>query len=248
MDRLTRCGHERVKVYAAFERAVKHEGSPTAVLLRTVKGYGLGEAGEGKNITHQQKQLTLEEQRYFRDRFEIPITDEQMERYPFHRFPEDSDEYRYLMERREALGGVLPRRIVKAEPIEPPEAEVFEEFYAGTGEREVSTTMVHVALLRKLLRHDRWGKLVVPIIPDEARTFGMEALFRQIGIYSHTGQLYEPVDRENLLYYKESTDGQILEEGITEAGALASFIAAGTAYANHGVNTIPFFAYRSEEH
>src|SRR5699024_8065495 len=145
----------------------------------------------------------------------------------------------------EALGGVLPRRIVKAEPIEPPEADVFEEFYAGTGEREVSTTMVHVALLRKLLRHDRWGKLVVPIIPDEARTFGMEALFRQIGIYSHTGQLYEPVDRENLLYYKESTDGQILEEGITEAGATSSFIAAGTAYANHGVNTVPFYTYYS---
>ncbi|HLR47088.1 MAG TPA: pyruvate dehydrogenase (acetyl-transferring), homodimeric type, partial [Deinococcales bacterium] len=245
LDRLNRGGHDPVKVYAAFERAVKHEGSPTVVLLRTVKGYGLGEAGEGKNITHQQKQLTLEEQRYFRDRFEIPISDDQMERYPFHRFKEDSDEYRYLMERREALGGVLPRRIVKAEPIEPPEADVFEEFYAGTGEREVSTTMVHVALLRKLLRHDRWGKLVVPIIPDEARTFGMEALFRQIGIYSHTGQLYEPVDRENLLYYKESTDGQILEEGITEAGATSSFIAAGTAYANHGVNTVPFYTYYS---
>src|SRR5690625_3019923 len=245
LDRLNRGGHDPVKVYAAFERAVKHEGSPTVVLLRTVKGYGLGEAGEGKNITHQQKQLTLEEQRYFRDRFEIPISDDQMERYPFHRFKEDSDEYRYLMERREALGGVLPRRIVKAEPIEPPEADVFEEFYAGTGEREVSTTMVHVALLRKLLRHDRWGKLVVPIIPDEARTFGMEALFRQIGIYSHTGQLYEPVDRENLLYYKESTDGQILEEGITEAGATSSFIAAGTAYANLGVNTVPFYTYYS---
>ncbi len=245
LDRLNRGGHDPVKIYAAFERAVKHEGSPTVVLLRTVKGYGMGEAGEGKNITHQAKQLTMDEQKYFRDRFEIPITDEQMEKYPFHRFQEDSDEYRYLMERREALGGVIPQRRVKAEPVAPPDAELIEEFFAGTGERAVSTTMVYVTLLRKLLRDPAWGKLVVPIIPDEARTFGMEALFRQVGIYSHSGQLYEPVDRENLLYYKESTDGQILEEGITEAGALASFIAAGTAYANHGVNTIPFFAYYS---
>jgi len=245
LDRLNRGGHDPVKIYAAFERAVKHEGSPTVVLLRTVKGYGMGEAGEGKNITHQQKQLTIDEQKYFRDRFDIPITDEQMEKYPFHRFEEDSAEYRYLMERREALGGVIPQRIVKAEPLAPPEPEVIEEFFAGTGDREVSTTMVYVTLLRKLLRDPTWGDLIVPIIPDEARTFGMEALFRQVGIYSHAGQLYEPVDRENLLYYKESTDGQILEEGITEAGALASFIAAGTAYANHGVNTIPFFAYYS---
>lgn len=245
LDRLNRGGHDPVKIYAAFERAVKHEGSPTVVLLRTVKGYGLGEAGEGKNITHQQKQLTLDEQRYFRDRFEIPISDDEMEKYPFHRFKEESPEHKYLMERREALGGVMPRRIVKAEPIAPPDASIIDEFFAGTGEREVSTTMVYVTLLRKLLRDETWGRLIVPIIPDEARTFGMEALFRQIGIYSHSGQLYEPVDRENLLYYKESTDGQILEEGITEAGAMASFIAAGTAYANHGINTIPFFAYYS---
>ncbi len=245
IDRLNRGGHDPVKIYAAFERAVNHKGSPTVVLLRTVKGYGMGEAGEGKNITHQQKQLTLDEQRYFRDRFEIPISDEQMEKYPFHRFTEDSEEYRYLMARREALGGVMPRRIVRAEPVAPPEASVIEEFFAGSGDREVSTTMIYVTLLRKLLRDETWGRLIVPIIPDEARTFGMEALFRQIGIYSHVGQLYEPVDRENLLFYKESKDGQILEEGITEAGAMASFIAAGTAYANHGVNTIPFFAYYS---
>ena len=245
LDRLNRGGHDPLKIYAAFERAVKNEGSPTVVLLRTVKGYGMGEAGEGKNITHQQKQLTLDEQRYFRNRFEIPITDEQMEKYPFHRFPEDSPEYRYLMERRNALGGVMPRRVVRAEPVAPPEDSLIDEFFAGSGEREVSTTMIYVSLLRKLLRDPTWGRHVVPIIPDEARTFGMEALFRQIGIYSHAGQLYEPVDRENLLFYKESTDGQILEEGITEAGAMASFIAAGTAYANHGVNTIPFFAYYS---
>ena len=245
IDRLNRGGHDPLKIYAAFEQAVKNEGSPTVVLLRTVKGYGMGEAGEGKNITHQQKQLTLDEQRYFRNRFEIPITDEQMEKYPFHRFSEDSPEYAYLMERRKALGGVMPRRIVKAEPVAPPEASLIDEFFTGSGEREVSTTMIYVTLLRKLLRDKTWGRHVVPIIPDEARTFGMEALFRQIGIYSHSGQLYEPVDRENLLFYKESTDGQILEEGITEAGAMASFIAAGTAYANHGVNTVPFFAYYS---
>jgi pyruvate dehydrogenase E1 component len=245
LDRLNRGGHDPVKVYAAFKRAVEHEGSPTVVLARTVKGYGLGEAGEGMNITHQQKKLSEEEMRVFRDRFDIPITNEELEEYPFHRFEVDSPEFRYLVERREALGGFLPQRIVKAEPIEAPSEELIEEFYAGMGDREVSTTMAYVALLRKLLRDPVWGDLVVPIIPDEGRTFGMEALFRQIGIYSHVGQLYEPVDRENLLYYHEAKDGQILEEGITEAGSVSSFIAAGTAYANHGINTVPFFTYYS---
>jgi pyruvate dehydrogenase E1 component len=245
LDRLNRGGHDPVKVYAAFKRAVEHKGSPTVILARTVKGYGLGEAGEGQNITHQQKKLTEEEMKVFRDRFDIPITDEQMDEYPFHRFETDSPEFRYLVERREALGGFLPQRLVKAEPLEAPPEEIIEEFYAGMGDREVSTTMVYVGLLRKLLRDPVWGKLIVPIIPDEGRTFGMEALFRQIGIYSHVGQLYEPVDRENLLYYHEAKDGQILEEGITEAGSISSFIAAGTAYANHGVNTVPFFTYYS---
>ncbi len=245
LDKLNRGGHDPVKVYAAFKRAVDHKGSPTVVLARTVKGYGLGDAGEGKNVAHQQKNLPLDELRSFRDRFEIAVSDDEIELYPFQRFEEDSEEFKYLIERREALGGFQPERIVKGEPLAAPAADTFEEFYAGSGERSVSTTMMYVAILRKLLRDKDWGKLVVPIIPDEARTFGMEALFRQVGIYSSVGQLYEPVDRANLLYYHESTDGQILEEGITEAGAMSSFIAAGTAYANHGVNTIPFFSYYS---
>ncbi|MDE0098880.1 MAG: pyruvate dehydrogenase (acetyl-transferring), homodimeric type [Truepera sp.] len=245
IGRLNRGGHDPIKVYAAYRRAVEHLGSPTVVLTRTIKGYGLGESAEGKNITHQQKKLNEEEMRAFRDRFNIPISDDEIGYYPFFRPDVDSEEYRYLLARRESLGGFLPQRIVQAEPIEAPVEGLFEEFMAGTGSREVSTTMVFVSILRKLLRDPVWGKLAVPIIPDEARTFGMEALFRQIGIYSSVGQLYEPVDRDNLLYYRESKDGQILEEGITEAGSMASFIAAGTAYATHGVNTVPFFIYYS---
>ncbi len=245
IGRLNRGGHDPVKVYAAYQRAVNHVGSPTVILARTVKGYGMGETAEGKNVSHQQKKLDEDEMIAFRDRFDIPIKDEEIAKYPFYRPPTDSPETRYLIERREALGGFLPSREVKAEPIAPPDAEMLDEFLAGSGGREVSTTMVFVALLRKLLRDPAWGKLVVPIIPDEARTFGMEALFRQIGIYSSFGQLYEPVDKDNLLYYRESETGQILEEGITEAGAMSSFIAAGTAYATHGVNTMPFYIYYS---
>jgi pyruvate dehydrogenase E1 component len=245
LDQLNRGGHDPVKVYAAYRKAVEHSGSPVAVLARTVKGYGLGESGEGKNVTHQQKKLNEEEMRAFRDRFDIPISDDEVGKFPFYRPEEGSPEHRYLVERREALGGFVPQRRPKAEPLAAPPAELFEEFFEGTGEREVSTTMVFVQVLRKLLRDEAWGRLVVPIIPDEARTFGMEALFRQIGIYSSVGQLYEPVDKENLLYYKESKDGQILEEGITEAGSMSSYIAAGTAYATHGVNTVPFFIYYS---
>ncbi|HEX7022494.1 MAG TPA: pyruvate dehydrogenase (acetyl-transferring), homodimeric type [Trueperaceae bacterium] len=245
LEKLNRGGHDPLKVYAAFKRAVEHKGSPTAVLTRSVKGYGLGEAGEGKNVTHQQKKLTEDEMRAFRDRFDIPIKDEELAKYPFYRPPEDSPEAKYLLARREALGGFIPQRSIKAEPLAPPPRETFAEFQQGTGDRAVSTTMVFVTLLRKLLHDKDWGKLIVPIIPDEARTFGMEALFRQVGIYSPVGQLYEPVDAENLLYYKESRDGQILEEGITEAGSMASFMAAGSAYATHGVNTIPFFIYYS---
>ncbi len=245
LGRLNRGGHDPVKVYAAYARATKHKGQPTVILARTVKGYGLGESGEGKNVTHQQKKLNEDELKRFRDRFEIPVKDEELAQFPFHRPSEDSEEYRYLMERRKALGGLVPTRRVKAEPLEAPAWELFEEFFEGTGGRAVSTTMVFVAILRKLLRDKAIGKLVVPIIPDEARTFGMEALFRQVGIYSSVGQLYEPVDKDNILYYKESKDGQILEEGITEAGSMSSFIAAGTAYATHGVNTIPFFIYYS---
>ncbi len=245
LSKLNRGGHDPIKVYAAYKRAVEHTGSPTVILARTVKGYGMGESGEGKNVAHQQKKMARDELVTFRDRFKIPIKDEEIDNFPFYKPEEDSPEHQYLTEHRKALGGAVPERRVKAEPLAaPPEAD-FEEFMNGSEGREISTTMVFVSILRKLLRDPNWGKLIVPIIPDEARTFGMEALFRQIGIYSSFGQLYEPVDSDNLLFYKEQKDGQILEEGITEAGSMASFIAAGTAYATHGVNTIPFFIYYS---
>jgi pyruvate dehydrogenase E1 component len=242
---LNRGGHDPAKVYAAYHHAVRHRGSPTVILPRTVKGYGLGESGEGKNVTHQQKKLNEEELRAFRDRFRIPISDDEIAEFPFYRPSEDAPEYRYLKERRERLGGFLPQRRVEVDPVAAPTRETFEEFMTGSDGRSVSTTMAFVSVLRKLLRDPTWGQLVVPIIPDEARTFGMEALFRMIGIYSPVGQLYEPVDKDNLLYYKESKDGQILEEGITEAGSMSSFIAAGTAYATHGIATVPFFIYYS---
>ena len=244
LDQLNRGGHDPVKVYAAYHRAVRHEGSPTVILARTVKGYALGEKAEGKNPTHQQKKMDDAEMRKYRDRLNIPISDDEIGKFPFFRPDTDAPEIAYLLERREALGGLMPRRVVKAEPMAAPGPELVDEFLAGS-DREVSTTMVFVSVLRKLLRDEAWGKLIVPIIPDEARTFGMEALFRQIGIYSSVGQLYEPVDKENLMYYRETKDGQILEEGITEAGAMSSFVAAGTAYATHGVNAVPFYIYYS---
>jgi pyruvate dehydrogenase E1 component len=238
-------GHDPVKVYNAFKAAVEHKGQPTVVLARTIKGYGLGEAGEGKNITHQQKKLNESDLKSFRTRFGIPVSDDQIADAPFYRPPDESDELQYLRERRKTLGGFVPVRQERVAPLTPPGEDVWEEFYKGTEGRKASTTMVFVRMLSKLLRDKEIGELVVPIVPDEARTFGMEALFRQVGIYSHVGQKYEPVDMDTLLYYKEAQDGQILEEGITEAGSLSSFIAAGTAYANHGVNTIPFFIYYS---
>jgi pyruvate dehydrogenase E1 component len=238
-------GHDPIKVHAAYKAAVDHKGSPTIVLAKTIKGYGLGEAGEGKNITHQQKKLNDEELSMFRSRFGIPIPDDELHSAPFYRPADDSAEIRYMQERRKQLGGFMPERKVRATPLKSVPEQHFEEFYKGTDGREVSTTMVFVRMLAKLLRDPEIGKLIVPIIPDEARTFGMEALFRQVGIYSSVGQLYEPVDMDTLLYYKEAKDGQILEEGITEAGSMCSFIAAGTAYANHGINTIPFFIYYS---
>jgi pyruvate dehydrogenase E1 component len=240
-------GHDPEKVYNAYLAAVNHRGSPTVILARTIKGYGLGEAGEGKNITHQQKKLNEDELRAFRTRFGIPISDAEVADAPFYRPPEDSPEMRYMLERRRALGGFVPVRKVVAPRLElkPSFDQIFEEFYRGTEGRKASTTMVFVRMLSKMLRDKELGRLIVPIVPDEARTFGMEALFRQVGIYSHVGQLYEPVDMDTLLYYKEASDGQILEEGITEAGSMSSFIAAGTAYATHGVNTIPFFIYYS---
>lgn len=245
LRRLRMGGHDPQKVYAAYKAATENKGSPTVILARTIKGYGLGEAGEGKNITHQQKKLNEDELREFRARFGIPISDEDIAKAPFYRPPDNSPEIRYIKERREKLGGYVPSRQALSSFLTTPSEKLFEEFYEGTEGREVSTTMVFVRILSKLLRDKDLGKLIVPIVPDEARTFGMEALFRQCGIYSHPGQLYEPVDSDSLLYYKEAKDGQILEEGITEAGSMASFIAAGTAYSTHGINTIPFFIYYS---
>jgi pyruvate dehydrogenase E1 component len=245
LSRMRLGGHDPIKVHAAYKSAVEHTGAPTVILAKTIKGYGLGEAGEGKNITHQQKKLNEDELRMFRSRFGIPIPDDQLHEAPFYRPADDSAEIRYMQERRKQLGGYMPERKVRSKPIAPVSESHFEEFYKGTEGREVSTTMVFVRMLAKLLRDPEIGKFIVPIIPDEARTFGMEALFRQVGIYSSVGQLYEPVDMDTLLYYKEAKDGQILEEGITEAGSISSFIAAGTAYSNHGINTIPFFIYYS---
>ena len=238
-------GHDPVKVYNAYKVAIETTGQPTVILARTIKGYGLGEAGEGKNITHQQKKMNESDLRVFRSRFGIPISDEEIADAPFYRPADDSTELQYLRERRKALGGYVPSRSVRVEPLHTPIEPLFEEFYKGTEGRKASTTMVFVRMLSKLLRDKEIGELIVPIIPDEARTFGMESLFRAIGIYSHVGQKYEPVDMDTLLYYKEAQNGQILEEGITEAGSMSSFIAAGTAYATHGVNTIPFFIYYS---
>ena len=246
IEKLARGGHDSEKVYAAYKAAVENTGSPTVILAKTIKGYGLGEAGEGKNITHQQKKLNEEELKRFRTRFYIPLTDQEVRRAPFYRPPPDSPEMKYLLEKREALGGPIPKRTVRAKPLEKIPERVFEEFKKASGpKRKVATTMVIVHMLSRLMRDRDIGGLIVPIVPDEARTFGMEALFRQVGIYSSVGQLYEPVDAGTLLYYKEEKDGQILEEGITEAGSMSSFIAAGTAYSTHGINTIPFFIYYS---
>jgi pyruvate dehydrogenase E1 component len=238
-------GHDPRKVYAAYKAAFEHRGSPTVILARTIKGYGLGEAGEGKNVTHQQKKVNEDELREFRARFDIPISEDELADVPFYRPPEGSEETQYLRARRAELGGYVPKRSVRSTPLVAEHDELFQEFQSGSEGREVSTTMAFVGMLRKMLRDPEIGQLVVPIVPDEARTFGMESLFRTAGIYSSAGQKYEPVDVNTLLYYKEAKDGQILEEGITEAGSMGSCIAAGTAYATHGINTIPFFIYYS---
>ncbi|MCH8325808.1 MAG: pyruvate dehydrogenase (acetyl-transferring), homodimeric type, partial [Bacteroidetes bacterium] len=245
LNKLKRGGHDPEKVFTAYQAAINNKGCPTVILAKTIKGYGLGEAGEGKNITHQQKKLNEDELKEFRTRFGIPISDSEISRAPFFKPDDSSHEIKYLKERRKNLGGFIPSRKIDLRPLKIPAENIFEEFYKGTEGREASTTMVFVRLLAKLLKDKEIGKLIVPIVPDEARTFGMEALFRQVGIYSHVGQLYEPVDRDSLLYYKEEKDGQILEEGITEAGSMSSFIAAGTAYSTHGINMIPFFVYYS---
>ncbi len=245
LRKLSRGGQDPEKVYAAYKAALEHKGSPTVILAATVKGYGLGEAGEGRNITHQQKKLNEDELAEFRTRFGIPISDENVAEALFYKPPEDSRELQYLRRRREALGGYLPARSVHCPPLKAPSLEDLKDFLSGSGESEFSMTMAFVGLLRRLLQHKELGKWVVPIIPDEARTFGMDALFKPYGIYSNVGQLYEPVDAKMLLAYREAKNGQVLEEGITEAGSMSSFMAAGTAYATHGIPTIPFFIFYS---
>ncbi|MGI9234538.1 MAG: pyruvate dehydrogenase (acetyl-transferring), homodimeric type [Woeseiaceae bacterium] len=243
--RLNRGGHDPLKVYAAYDAATKHKGGPTIVLAKTVKGFGMGSAGEGQNIAHQQKKLDIEELKKFRDRFNIPVTDKDIDDIPYYKPAPDSAEYEYLMERRHALGGSLPKRRAKSKALPAPPIEAFQTQLEGTGEREASTTMAFVRILTALLRDKQIGKHIVPIVPDEARTFGMEGLFRQIGIYASKGQLYEPQDAGALMYYREDKKGQILEEGINEAGAFCSWLAAGTSYSNHDVPMVPFYIYYS---
>ncbi len=246
LERMRRGGHDLEKIFAAYHAAVHHQGGPTVILAKTIKGYGLGEAGEGRNVTHQQKKLNENELLEFRSRLGIDIENGKVAEAPFYKPNDDSEEIKYLKEHRKKLGGYLPvRNPRKAPALKAPGDDLFQEFFEGSGEREVSTTMAFVQIFNRLLRNKEIGKSIVPIVPDEARTFGMEALFRQYGIYASQGQLYEPVDSKQLLYYKEAKDGQILEEGINEAGSMASFIAAGTAYATHGINTIPFFIFYS---
>jgi len=243
--RLRRGGHDPEKVYAAYKLAVETKGKPTVILAKTIKGYGLGEAGEGRNVTHQQKKLNENELREFRTRFGIPISDEDVAQAPFYRPPEDSPEMQYLRERRKALGGYVPARNSEQPAMVIPRKGNFPESFESSGDREVSTTMAFVRMFGRLLRDKQIGRYIVPICPDESRTFGMESLFRQCGIYAHSGQLYEPVDSETVLYYREAKDGQILEEGITEAGSMSSFIAAGTSYSTHGITMMPFFIFYS---
>ncbi len=242
---LNRGGHDQQKVFAAYDAAVNHTGEPTVILAKTIKGYGMGVSGEGQMVTHQAKKMTEEALRAFRDRFELPLSDEQVGNYAYYKPPDDSPEMRYLRECRERLGGSLPVRRRRAEALEVPELELFKNQLEGTGEREVSTTMAFVRILAALLRDKAIGRHVVPIVPDESRTFGMEGLFRQIGIYSPFGQLYQPQDSEQLMFYKEDEHGQILEEGITEAGSMSSFIAAGTSYSTHDVQMVPFYIFYS---
>jgi pyruvate dehydrogenase E1 component len=245
LEKLNRGGHDPKKVYNAYKQAVNYKDGPVVILAQTIKGYGLGEAGEGRNITHQQKKLNEEELLHFRSRFGIPLSDEEARKAPFFRPAEDSEEIQYLKKRREELGGYLPKRVADSPPIALPDEKVYSELIEGSGDRELATTMSMVNLMNKMMGDKNMGKLVVPIVPDESRTFGMDSLFRKYGIYSHVGQNYEPVDRDSFLYYKEAKDGAILEEGITEAGCMASFIAAGTSYSTHGVNMIPMFIYYS---
>jgi pyruvate dehydrogenase E1 component len=243
--RLNRGGHDPHKVYAAYAAATQHKGQPTVILAKTVKGYGMGDAGEAQNTTHQQKSMDIDSLKAFRDRFDLPLTNEQVESLSFYRPAADSPEMVYMAERRAAMGGSVPARRRKGNELVVPELSAFENMLAATGEREISTTMAFVRILSTLVRDKQIGKYIVPIVPDEARTFGMEGMFRQLGIYSSAGQLYEPQDNDQVMYYKESKDGQILEEGINEAGAFSSWIAAATAYSVTGTQMIPFYIFYS---
>jgi pyruvate dehydrogenase E1 component len=243
--RLNRGGHDPHKVYAAYAAAVKHTGQPTVILVKTVKGYGMGEAGEGQNMTHQQKKMGEESLKHFRDRFNIPISDEEIKDAPFYKPDENSEEVKYLKERREKLGGYFFRERKPAPELDIPDISLHQKLLDGSGDREISTTMAFVRVLNALLKDKKIGKHIVPIVPDEARTFGMEGMFRQYGIYSAVGQLYEPVDSDQVMYYREDIKGQILEEGINEAGGYSSWIAAATSYRNNNIQMIPFFIYYS---
>ncbi len=243
--RLNRGGHDPHKVYAAYESAVNHKGQPTVILAKTVKGYGMGDAGEGQNTTHQQKSMDMESLKTFRDRFDLPLTDEQVENLSYYKPAEDSPEMQYMAERRTAMGGFIPQRRRKGNELTVPKLSAFDNMLGDTGEREISTTMAFVRILSTLVRDKQIGKYVVPIVPDEARTFGMEGMFRQLGIYSSIGQLYEPQDSDQVMFYKEKKDGQILEEGINEAGSFCSWLAAATSYSVTGTQMIPFYIFYS---
>ncbi len=245
---IRRGGHDPIKMYAAYDAATKTKGRPTVILAKTIKGYGMGDAGEGKNVAHNTKKMKGADLRTFRDRFNVPVSDEDVENAALYRPADDSPEIQYLKARREALGGPIPQRREEAPMLPAPSDDIFKQFLVGTDPKaagQPSTTMVMVTLMGNLLRDAELGKYIVPIVPDEARTFGMEGLIGRVGIYSHIGQLYEPVDRQNVMYYKEATNGQILEEGINEAGSMASFVAAGSAYATHGLPMIPLYIYYS---
>ncbi|MDG1233831.1 MAG: pyruvate dehydrogenase (acetyl-transferring), homodimeric type, partial [Pseudomonadales bacterium] len=243
--RLNRGGHDPYKVYAAYESATTHSGQPTVILAKTVKGYGLGPAGEAQNYTHSVKKLDLEGLKDFRDRFDIPISDAELEKVPYYRPAEDSTEMRYLKQRRSSLGGSLPRRKSDFEALQIPPLSVLESILKGTGDRQISTTMAFVRILSTLIKDKQIGERIVPIVPDEARTFGMEGMFRQLGIYSSGGQLYEPTDTDQIMYYREDKNGQVLEEGINEGGAFAAWLAAATSYSNNEMPLIPFYVFYS---
>jgi len=243
--RLNRGGHDPHKVYAAYAAASSHKGQPSIVLAKTVKGYGMGDAGEGQNITHQQKSMDIESLKAFRTRFDLPVSDKEVESLSFYKPADDSPEMQYMMERRKELGGFLPARRRKTTALKTPALSAFANVTASSGEREISTTMAFVRILSTLVRDKELGKYIVPIVPDEARTFGMEGMFRQLGIYSSVGQLYEPQDSDQVMFYKEQKDGQILEEGINEAGSFSSWIAAATSYSHSDIQTIPFYIFYS---